>query len=86
MHINLRTAMALLTMVSCVGCAQTVQPSEHIVIERELLIPDLVIQPHQVIQTADRKFIVAGERGQVSAVALSEDGQKQSSPSFGERR
>ncbi len=76
MHIDLRAAVVLLTMVSCVGCSQTIQPSEHIAIERELLLPDLKIQSHQVIQTADGKFIVAGEQGQVSAVALSENGQE----------
>jgi hypothetical protein len=72
-----------LTLVSIIalfgfanGCGETIQPSTHIVIERELLLPGLRIQPHQMIQIADGSFIVAGESGQVSAVALSKNGEE----------
>jgi hypothetical protein len=57
------------------GCSETIQPSQHLVVEREWLSPDLRIQPHQMIQIADGSLIVAGESSQVNAVALSKDGE-----------
>jgi hypothetical protein len=55
---------------------ETLEPSKLIVVERELLFPDTRTEPHEVIQTPDGHFIVAGERGVVSAVAFTSNGDE----------
>jgi hypothetical protein len=55
---------------------ETIAPSNLISVEREVLISDIATEPHAVIQTADGHFIIAGERGGLSAVALTSNGDK----------
>jgi hypothetical protein len=73
---SVRPTITMLVLVPVLnGCSETIQPSQHIIVERESLIPDLKIKPHQVIQTAAGDFILAGEGWEASAVSLSKNGE-----------
>jgi hypothetical protein len=70
------SAAILVALVVILGFlhGETKQPSKHLVVEREVLVADFATNPHEVIQTADGNFIIAGESGQVNAIALTPNG------------